>query len=162
VCGAHQSEPKLYDHIKRMGYCWSTMVHDCIAFAKKCDACQFHANFIHQPPEPLHPTIVSWHFEAWGLDVMGPLTPKSSVGHLYILPATDYFSKWAKAIALKEVKKENVVDFIRMHIINRYGVPRYIITDNGKPFFNKLILASVRSLSSLSISLQCTMRLEMA
>ena len=26
-----------------------------------------------------------------------------------------------------------------MHIIYRYGVPRYIITDNGKPFFNKLM-----------------------
>jgi len=42
-------------------------------------------------------------------------------------------------IALKEVEKENVVDFIRTHIIYRYGVPQYIITDNGKPFFNKLM-----------------------
>jgi len=55
------------------------------------------------------------------------------------LAATDYFSKWAEAIALKEVKKENVVDFIRMHIIYRYGVPQYIITDNGKLFVNKLM-----------------------
>jgi len=26
VCGAHQSEPKLHDRIKRMGYYWPTMV----------------------------------------------------------------------------------------------------------------------------------------
>ncbi|KAL0396596.1 UNVERIFIED_CONTAM: hypothetical protein Scaly_0108000 [Sesamum calycinum] len=58
---------------------------------------------------------------------------------LYILAATDYFSKWAEAVPLKEVKKENVADFIRTHIIYRYGVPRYIITDNGKPFCNSLI-----------------------
>jgi len=57
---------------------------------------------------------------------------------LYILVAIDYFSKWVEAITLKEVKKENVVDFIQTHIIYRYSVPRYIITDNGKPFFNKL------------------------
>ncbi|KAL0321873.1 UNVERIFIED_CONTAM: hypothetical protein Scaly_2483700 [Sesamum calycinum] len=50
----------------------------------------------------------------------GPLT-KSSGGHLYILAATDYFSKWAEAVPLKEVKKENVADFIRTHIIYRYG-----------------------------------------
>ena len=105
------------------------MVHDCID----------HANFIHQPPEPLHPTVASWPFEAWGLDVIGPLTPKYSAGHLYILVTTDYFSKWAKEIALKEVKKENVVDFIWTHIIYWYGVPRYIIIDNGKSFFNKLM-----------------------
>ncbi|XP_074265307.1 uncharacterized protein LOC141587737 [Silene latifolia] len=50
VCGAHQSGPKLHDHVKRMGYYWPTMVQDCMDFAKKCDACQFNANFIHQPP----------------------------------------------------------------------------------------------------------------
>ena len=39
----------------------------------------------------------------------------------------------------KEVKRENVVNFIRTHILYRYGVPRHIITDNGKPFFNSLV-----------------------
>jgi len=28
-----------------------------------------------------------------------------------------------------------------MHIIYRYGVPRYIITDNCKPFFNNLMIS---------------------
>ncbi|XP_034197971.1 uncharacterized protein K02A2.6-like [Prunus dulcis] len=115
------------------------MVKDCMDYVKKCQACQFHANFIHQPPEPLHPTITSWPFDAWGLDVVGPIAPKSSDGHSYILAATDYFSKWAEAVPLKEVKKENVVSFIKVNIINRYGVPRYIITDNGKPFSNRLM-----------------------
>ncbi|KAK4409373.1 hypothetical protein Sango_0010300 [Sesamum angolense] len=72
------------------------------------------------------------------INVVGPLT-KSSGGHLYILAVTDYFSKWAKAVPLKEVKKENVADFIRTHIIYHYEVPRYIITDNRKPFCNSLI-----------------------
>ncbi|KAL0349639.1 UNVERIFIED_CONTAM: Transposon Tf2-12 polyprotein [Sesamum radiatum] len=78
------------------------------------------------------------HFNIKRMDVVGPLI-KSSGGHLYILAATDYFSKWADAVPLKEVKKENVANFIRTHIIYRYGVPRYIITDNGKPFRNSLI-----------------------
>jgi len=69
----------------------------------------------------------------------GPLAPNSSASYLCIFAATDYFSKWAEASTLKEVKKENVVDFIQMHIIYRYGVSRYIFTNNGKPFFNKLI-----------------------
>ncbi|XP_031124372.1 protein NYNRIN-like [Ipomoea triloba] len=115
------------------------MVKDCIDHARRCQACQVHANFIHQPPEPLHPTVASWPFDAWGLDVVGPITPKSSAGHTYILAATDYFSKWAEAVALKEVKKENVADFIRVHIIYRFGIPRYILTDNGKPFDYKLM-----------------------
>jgi len=58
---------------------------------------------------------------------------------MYILVATNYYSKWAEAISLKEVKEENVVDFMRTHIIFRYGVPQYIVTDNGKLFVNKLM-----------------------
>ncbi|XP_030948841.1 uncharacterized protein LOC115972699 [Quercus lobata] len=38
---------------------------------------------------------------------------------------------------LKEVKKETVVNFIQTHLIYRYGVPHYIITDNG---LNRLII----------------------
>ncbi|XP_019160775.1 PREDICTED: protein NYNRIN-like [Ipomoea nil] len=115
------------------------MVNDCIDYARRCQACQYHAKFIHQPPEPLHPTVACWPFDAWGLDVVGPITPKSSAGHAYILAATDYFSKWAEAVALKEVKKENIADFLCVHIINRFGISRYILTDYGKPFDNKLM-----------------------
>ncbi|XP_019258536.1 PREDICTED: uncharacterized protein LOC109236776 [Nicotiana attenuata] len=132
-----ESGPKLHFRIKRMGYYWATMVKDCMDHAKRCQAC-FHANYIHQPPEPLHPTVASWPFDAWGLDVVGPL-PKSSKGQMYILAATDYFSRWAEDVPLKEVKKETVVDFIKSYIIFRYGIPRYIITDNGTPFDNKLV-----------------------
>ncbi|KAM2045314.1 hypothetical protein ACFX1T_009523 [Malus domestica] len=139
ICGAHQSGPKLHFQLKRMGYYWPSMVKDCLEYAKRCQACQFHANFIHQSPEPLHPTATSWPFDAWGLDVVGPIAPKSSTGEAYILAATDYFSKWAEAIPLKEVKKETVVCFIKGHIIHRYGVPRYIVTDNGKQFSNRLM-----------------------
>ncbi|XP_068319505.1 uncharacterized protein [Pyrus communis] len=93
VCGAHQSGPKLHFQLKKMGYYWPSMVKDCLEHAKRCQVCQFHSNFIHQQPEPLHHTVASWPFDAWGLDVVGPITPKSSAGEAYILVATYYFSK---------------------------------------------------------------------
>ncbi|KAL0402721.1 UNVERIFIED_CONTAM: hypothetical protein Slati_4302000 [Sesamum latifolium] len=96
---------------------------DCIDYAKRCQACQFHANLIHQPLEPLHPTIASWPFDAWGLDVWA--YDKVLWRSLIHFATTDYFSKWAEAVPLKEVKKENVADFIRTNIIYRYGVPRF-------------------------------------
>ena len=86
---------------KRMGYYWPAMLHD----------------FIRQHLESLYPTMASWRFEVWGQHVVGSLTPKYSASHLYILTNIDYFSTWAEAIVLKEVKKENAVDFIQMHII---------------------------------------------
>ncbi|TYK05004.1 uncharacterized protein E5676_scaffold143G002350 [Cucumis melo var. makuwa] len=122
VCRVHQSGPKLQFQLRRMGYYWPKMVQDSMDYAKKCEACQYHANFIHQPLEPLHPTVTSWPFEAWGLDLVGPITPKSSAGHSYILAAIYYFSKWAEAIPLREAKKKNVANFIRTHIIYQYAV----------------------------------------
>ncbi|KAL0308140.1 UNVERIFIED_CONTAM: hypothetical protein Sangu_2992600 [Sesamum angustifolium] len=39
------------------------------------------------------------------------------------LTPADYFSKWAEAVPLKQVRRR-MSDFIRTHIIYRYGVPR--------------------------------------
>ncbi|KAM1992656.1 hypothetical protein ACFX16_009091 [Malus domestica] len=157
VCGAHQFGLKLHFHLKRMGYYWPSMMKDCLEHAKRYQACQFHTNFIHQLPEPLHPTTASWLFDAWGLDVIGPITPKSFTGEAYILAAIYYFSKWAEAIPLREVKKEIVVRFIKGHIIHRHGVPCYIFTNNGKQFSTDSWTSSARNTSSSSISLPCIM-----
>ncbi|XP_062103524.1 uncharacterized protein LOC133814600 [Humulus lupulus] len=126
TCGAHQADPKLSAQLKRLGYYWSTIVQEAINFAKCCKLCQLHGDFIHQPPQPLHPSILSWPFETWGMDVIGPVTPPSSKIHKYILAVTDYFSKWAEAVPLKEVRVEDVAKFIRTHIIYRYGIKNNI------------------------------------
>ncbi|KAG9447747.1 hypothetical protein H6P81_013875 [Aristolochia fimbriata] len=107
--------------------------------AQTCKQCQLHAYYIHQVSEPLHPTVASWPFEAWGMNIIGPITPKSDSDRQYILTATDYFSKWAEAAAYREVKAITVVDFIRTQIIYRCRVPQYIMTNNGTPFKNKVM-----------------------
>ena len=137
VCGAHQSGPKLYYQLRHLGYYWPTMFDDAMKFAKRCHECQVHGNFIHQPHESLHPTNIAWPFEMWGMDIVGPINPPSSKGHKFILAATDYFSKWAELIPLKEDKGEHVEHFIRTHLIYRFGVPSRIMSDNGGPFKNK-------------------------
>ncbi|GAA0143523.1 hypothetical protein LIER_04188 [Lithospermum erythrorhizon] len=114
------------------------MVKDCMDYERSCKPCQFHANFIHQPPEPLHPTTMSWSFDSWGMDMVGPMLELAEE-NIYILAATDYFSKWAESVALLSGRKEEVADFIESNIIYLYGVPRCIITNNGKSFDNKFI-----------------------
>jgi len=118
ICRAHQLGPKFKDQLHRLGYYWPTMKADAIKYARRCTACQIHADFIYQPPELLHPTVVSWPFEAWGIDVIGPISPSSTKDHRFILAITDYFSKWAEAIPLVEVKTSNVVNFIKHHVIH--------------------------------------------
>ena len=133
VCGAHQSGPKLHMELKWLGYYWPTMIADCINYARRCQVCQFHGNFLPHPPEPVHLTC-SWPFAAQGMDIIGPSVPPSSAGYRYILAATDYFSKWTEAVTLKDIKSTIVSEFIRTHIIYRVRIPESVIMDNGQPF----------------------------
>jgi hypothetical protein len=134
VCGEHQSGAKMYHSIKLVGYYWPRIMADCVRIAKSCHNCQIHDNCKHLPPVPLHPMVPSWPFDAWGIDVIGAIEPPSARGHHFILAATDYFSKWAEAIPLREVKSDNVINFLERHIIYRFGVPRRITSDNAKAF----------------------------
>jgi len=97
------------------------MIVDAIKYAQSCKACQIHADFIHQPPELLHPTVASWPFEAWGINIVGPISPSLTKGHKFILVMTDYFSKCVEAIPLIEVKTSNVVNFVKHHIIHQFS-----------------------------------------
>ena len=48
--------------------------------------------------------------------------------------ATDYFTKWVEAIPLKTVTSKDMVDFVREHIVYRFGIPQTITTDQGTMF----------------------------
>jgi hypothetical protein len=40
------------------------------------------------------------------------------------LAATDYFTKWAEVVPLKEVKASDVVKFFKTHVLYRFGTPQ--------------------------------------
>ncbi|KAG9444887.1 hypothetical protein H6P81_016227 [Aristolochia fimbriata] len=88
ICGAHQAGPKLHLQVKRLSYYWLMMLRDATEMARTCKPCQLHADYMHQPPEPLHLTIASWPFEAWVMDIIGPNTPKPDSDRQYIPAAT--------------------------------------------------------------------------
>ena len=124
----------MYHSIRLAGYYWPGIMAVCLQVARSCHNCQVHGDFKHRPPVPLHPTIPSWPFDAWGIDVIGPIDPPSSRGHRFILATTDYFSKWAEVVLLREVKSDNVINFLERNIIYRFGIPHRITSDNGKAF----------------------------
>jgi len=43
-----------------------------------------------------------------------------------------------EAIPLNEVKTSNVINFIKHHVMHRFGVPRLIIHDNGPQFLSQV------------------------
>ena len=66
--------------------------------------------------------------------MIGQIYPPSSKGHKFILVATDYFTMWVEAIPLKKVTSANMIDFVKEHIIYRFGIPQTITIDQGTMF----------------------------
>uniref|UniRef100_A0A2N9HQN2 Uncharacterized protein n=1 Tax=Fagus sylvatica TaxID=28930 RepID=A0A2N9HQN2_FAGSY len=117
-CGEHQGKKRLYQLLLTLGYYWPTMKKDTADFVKSCHTCQLQANLIHTHPTSLQNMATPWPFHTWGLDLIGPINP-SSGGCIWILVATEYFTKWVEAIPLRKATGAAVANFIREHIITR-------------------------------------------
>ncbi|KAG8488615.1 hypothetical protein CXB51_016573 [Gossypium anomalum] len=139
VCGTHANGFTMARQIMRFGYYWSTMEGDCVNYAKKCHKCQIYGDKIHVPPSPLHVMTSPWPFSMWGMDVIGPISPKASNGHRFIFVVIDYFTKWVEATSYANVTKSAVSKFLKKEIICRYGMPERIISDNALNLNNSTI-----------------------
>jgi len=64
------------------------------------------------------------------LDIARPL-PKTKLGNKYILVAIDHYSKWCKAKAVANHGAKITTKFLEDDVICRYGVPKFVLTDNG-------------------------------
>jgi hypothetical protein len=131
ICGAHQSAYRMKWVIRQAGCFLPTILEDCFEYYKGCQDCQRFGNIQRVLASALNPIIKPWPFRGWGIDLIGQINPPSSKGHKFVRSATDYFTKWVEAIPLKKVTSENMVEFVKEHIIYRFGIPQTITTDQG-------------------------------
>ena len=82
----------------------------------------------------MNPIIKPWPFRGWGIDLISQIYPPSSKNHKFILVATNYFTMWVEAIPLWNVTSKDMVEFVKKHIIYRFGIPQTITTDQGTMF----------------------------
>ena len=66
--------------------------------------------------------IIPRPFSMWGMDVIGPITPKPSNGHRFIFVVFDYFMKWMESVSYASVIRSVVCKFIKREIIYQYGL----------------------------------------
>jgi len=72
----------------------------------------------------------------WGLDIID-LFSRATGNRRFILAVVDYFTKWAEAEALANIRDADVKKFMWKNIITRFGVPNSLISDNGLQFNSK-------------------------
>ena len=135
VCGNHIRARTLAGKTLRQGYHWPTMLKDATKLIKKCKIYQEHAKISHLPSEPLTSIISPWPFQHWGLDILGPL-PVGRGQCKFTIIGVEYFTKWAEAEPLATITEKKVRNFVWCSIICRFGIPKALVSDNGKQFDN--------------------------
>ena len=133
ICGNHIIARALAGKVLRQGYYWPTILKDATDLVKKCRICHEHAKISRLPSEPLTSITSPWPFQQWGLDILGPL-PIGKGQCKFIIVAVDYFTKWAEAEPLATITDQKIRNFVWRAIICRFGIPRALVSDNGKQF----------------------------
>ncbi|RDX93524.1 Retrovirus-related Pol polyprotein, partial [Mucuna pruriens] len=129
------------------------MESDCCQYVRRCMKCQSYADNIHVAPSTLHNLVAPWLFSMWGLDMIGPIEPKASNGHRFILMAIDYFMKRVEAASCASVMRSVVVKFIKRDIICQYGLLAHIITDNRTNLNNKM-MTELKQITNTMVRIQ--------
>ncbi|KAA3462639.1 receptor-like protein 12 [Gossypium australe] len=75
-----------------------------------------------------------------GMDVIGPISLKTSNEHRFIFMVIDYFTKWVEIASYANVTKSVVSKFLKKEIICRYGMPERTISDNALNLNNNTIM----------------------
>jgi hypothetical protein len=133
VCSSHIGPRTLAQKIFRQGYWWPTVMADSEKYVLSCAKCQEFAKVCHAPATPIVNIVSPWPFMQWGMDLVGPL-PQASRQRKFIIVAIDYFTKWIEAEPLASITGASITKFFRNSIIYRFGIPKYLITDNGSQF----------------------------
>ena len=66
---------------------------------------------------------------------MGPF-PMALRQLKFLVVSIDYFTKWVEVEPLATITEKNIRSFVWRNIICRYGIPRVLVSDNGKQFDN--------------------------
>ena len=135
--GGHFGRDKTLAKISERFY-WKGMKGDVSEYVKNCTKCFVNNPKMTTEAPPLHPIPVPAHvWSLVGIDLIGPLN-ESTNGNKYIVAATDHFSKWSEAAAMKDKSAHSVATFL-YYVICQMGCLETLISDQGREFVNAVI-----------------------
>lgn len=132
----HLGVYKTFWRLRRL-FTWPSMRADVARYVRNCTTCAQHkpeqkrpAGLMGSRPEIQRP----WQMVS--LDFMGPF-PRSKSGFSYLLVICDYFSKYVLLFPLRSAKARYLVSYVNNHLFSHFGVPEFLICDNGQQMRSK-------------------------
>ena len=127
----HMSD-KRTRHVISRKFVWLGMARDVSLWCRACTVCQRQGKAKpHRAPMCQTP-ILTEPFDSVAIDLIGPF-PKAKGGYRYLLTLINLASRYPEALPLKTITAEEVADGL-VELFCRHGVPRRILSDQGKQF----------------------------
>ena len=130
----HPGARKMYDTLRRQYY-WPHQATDVYVLVERCPECRKNRpSAKHQRELKLFPAAGPLEFIA--MDILGPL-PRSKKGNRFITVMTDRYSKLTRAVPSTKTTAPQVALIFLDNWVIPYGIPSYVLTDNGPQFTSK-------------------------
>lgn len=108
-------------------YVWWPLLDNQIEnLCKNCNAC----NAVRQLPPKSSLHVWKWPDNVWErlhIDFLGPIA-----NHKYLV-VIDAHSKWLEMFKMQNTTAQTTITALRS-LFSRFGIPKYIVSDNGPPF----------------------------
>ena len=132
ITGGHLGFERTFRAIASRFY-WPKMRSFIFDYCASCDVCQKFKSKHLAGVWPLVSIKVGKPWDLVGIDFAGPLKTTSR-GNKYFIIAIDYCSKLIMARATSDTTAMTTIAFVKEDIINKFGVPAAILSDQGRNF----------------------------
>lgn len=133
----HQGHKKTSERI-RCSFYWPTLRSDVINYVASCEPCMLKRRLVKKDRVPISPIdrpgLPGEHIM---MDIIGPIEPKSSMGHKYILNVICLHSRWPFSYVLRNINSNSICDCL-FDVFSYLGVASTISSDCGSNFTSSL------------------------
>jgi hypothetical protein len=139
---------------------WPGMFADIRRFCQSCVRCQKTTQKGRVKKVPLvSMPLIRVPFQRVGVDIIGPIKPRSRSGKAYILVMVDCATRYPEATPLKDITTEAVAEAL-FTMWTRTGIPEEVLSDRGTQFVSRMMeevhkLMAIKGLRTTAYHPQC-------
>ncbi len=125
----HMGMSKMKAYLRAYAF-WPGMSKDVEQFCHKCTACTMHQNSGDRAP--MNP-VAEKETEPWTRIAIDMTGPSVVLDGKILLTVIDLYSRFPEVVVLKSGKSREIIEHLQA-LFARFGLPQYLISDNGANF----------------------------
>lgn len=125
-------------------YYWPKMTEFITRYVRRCEICQAQKPDQRGPAGKMSVRKVQRPWQVVSTDLMGPF-PRSSRRNRFLLVVVDVFTKFSLLFPIPTATAQAIKRHLEEDIFLIYGVPDYLVCDNGRQYVSKSFRSMVAS-----------------